>query len=51
MQALPTQKMRDLYELDYLAWYETTLICREKHKDFFKILIMIGILGLKKGEN
>jgi hypothetical protein len=25
MQALPTQKMRDLYELDYLAWYETTL--------------------------
>jgi len=25
MQALSTQKMRDLYELDYLAWYETTL--------------------------
>jgi hypothetical protein len=25
MQALPTQKMRYLYELDYLAWYETTL--------------------------
>jgi hypothetical protein len=25
MQALPTEKMRDLYELDSLAWYETTL--------------------------
>jgi len=25
MQALTTKKMRDLYELDYLAWYETTL--------------------------
>ena len=25
MQALTTLKMRDLYELDYLAWYEKTL--------------------------
>ena len=25
MQSLTTQKMRDLYELDYLAWYEKTL--------------------------
>jgi hypothetical protein len=25
MQALTTLKMRDLYELDYLAWYELTL--------------------------
>ena len=25
MQALTTPKMRDLYELDYLAWYEKTL--------------------------
>lgn len=25
MQAVTTSKMRDLYELDYLAWYEKTL--------------------------
>lgn len=25
MQALTTKKMRELYELDSLAWYETTL--------------------------
>ena len=25
MKALTTKKMRELYELDYLAWYETTL--------------------------
>ena len=25
MQALTTLKTRDLYELDYLAWYEKTL--------------------------
>jgi len=25
MQVLTTLNMRDLYELDYLAWYEKTL--------------------------
>ena len=25
MQALTTKKMRELYKLDYLAWYESTL--------------------------